>query len=59
VRDVSVDDTWISGDDWETIVASVPIISVDLVVSRDGGVVLGRRTNEPAKGDWVVPGGRV
>ena len=54
-----MDETWISGDDWETIVASVPIISVDLVVSRDGGVVLGRRTNEPAKGDWVVPGGRV
>ena len=54
-----MDDTWISADDWETIVASVPIVSVDLVVSHDGGVVVGRRTNEPAKGHWFVPGGRV
>jgi colanic acid biosynthesis protein WcaH len=54
-----MDDTWISADDWETIVASVPIVSVDLVISHDGGVLLGRRTNEPAKGYWFVPGGRV
>ena len=54
-----MDDTWISANDWETIVASVPIVSVDLVISHDGGVLLGRRTNEPAKGYWFVPGGRV
>ena len=54
-----MDDTWISADDWETIVASVPIVSVDLVISHDEGVLLGRRTNEPAKGYWFVPGGRV
>ncbi|MFB6143136.1 MAG: GDP-mannose mannosyl hydrolase [Halorientalis sp.] len=46
-------------DDWETVVRSVPIVSVDLVVETDGGVVLGERTNEPAKGEWFVPGGRV
>ncbi len=45
--------------DWETVVRSVPIVSVDLVVRRDGGVILGRRRNEPAKGEWFVPGGRV
>lgn len=45
--------------EWETIVRNVPIVSVDLVVRRDGGVVLGRRRNEPAKGEWFVPGGRV
>jgi len=54
-----MDDTWISAADWHTIVASVPIVSVDLVISHDEGVVLGRRTNEPAKGYWFVPGGRV
>ena len=54
-----MDDDWIPADDWRTIVANVPIVSVDLVIRRDGGVVLGRRTNEPAKGHWFIPGGRV
>jgi len=44
---------------WETVVRSVPLVSVDLVVHSDGGVVLGKRTNEPAKGEWFVPGGTV
>ncbi|WP_144924298.1 GDP-mannose mannosyl hydrolase [Halorubrum salsamenti] len=50
---------WISEKDWETIVQNVPIVSVDLVVKRSDGIVLGKRTNEPAKGEWFVPGGRV
>lgn len=50
---------WISDDEWATIVRNVPIVSVDLVVLTDDGVVLAKRTNEPAKGEWFVPGGRV
>ncbi|WP_135664245.1 NUDIX domain-containing protein [Halorhabdus rudnickae] len=50
---------WIDADDWATIVASVPIVSIDLVVKTGAGVVLARRTNEPASGEWFVPGGRV
>jgi colanic acid biosynthesis protein WcaH len=50
---------WIEDDDWATAVANVPIPSVDLVVVHNGGVVLGRRTNDPARGEWFVPGGRV
>lgn len=50
---------WVPDHDWNLIVRSVPIVSVDLVVVHDGGVVLGHRTNEPAKGTWFVPGGRV
>ena len=50
---------WIPKDEWETIVRNVPIVSVDLVVKRSDGIVLGKRTNEPAKGEWFVPGGRV
>jgi len=45
--------------EWETIVRNVPIVSVDLVVRHGNGVVLGRRRNEPAAGEWFVPGGRV
>lgn len=54
-----MDTHWIPDDEWRTIVANVPIVSVDLVIRCDGGVLLGRRTNEPAKGNWFVPGGRV
>lgn len=46
-------------DEWETIVRNVPIVSVDLVVHSADGIVLGKRTNEPAKGEWFVPGGRI
>lgn len=50
---------WISNDDWETIVSNVPIVSVDLLVRYEDGILLGKRTNEPAKGYWFMPGGRV
>ena len=45
--------------DWRTIVENVPLVSVDLVVEHDGGVLLGKRENEPVRGEWFVPGGTV
>lgn len=58
--DTTGDDTGpIPDDDWRSIVAHVPVVSVDLLVRYDSGVVLGKRTNEPAKGEWFVPGGTV
>ena len=50
---------WISDEEWEIIVQNVPIVSVDLIIECPDGIVLGRRSNEPAKGEWFVPGGRV
>jgi colanic acid biosynthesis protein WcaH len=50
---------WIPPEEWATVVRNVPIVSVDLVVRSPDGVVLGKRVNEPAKGEWFVPGGRV
>lgn len=49
----------IPDEEWATVVGNVPIVSVDLVVRHDGGVVLGKRQNQPGKGEWFVPGGRV
>jgi colanic acid biosynthesis protein WcaH len=45
--------------EWQAIVENVPLVSVDLVVEHDGGILLGKRENEPAKGEWFVPGGTV
>lgn len=49
----------ISDNEWETVVRNVPIVSIDLVVRSADGIILGKRTNRPAKGEWFVPGGRV
>ena len=53
------EDRWIPSEEWETIVRNVPIPSVDLVVLHDEGILLGKRVNEPARGRWFVPGGRI
>lgn len=50
----------LSEDDFLTVVSHTPLISIDLVVrNRAGEVLLGLRKNEPAKGYWFVPGGRI
>jgi len=53
------DDGDISDNDWATIVENVPIVSVDLVVRHAGGILLGKRQNQPLAGEWFVPGGTV
>jgi colanic acid biosynthesis protein WcaH len=53
------DDGPVPAEEWATVVRHVPIVSVDLVVETDEGIVLGKRRNEPAEGEWFVPGGRV
>lgn len=38
----------------------LPLVSIDLVVrDPEGRVLVGCRTNRPARGSWFVPGGRV
>lgn len=45
---------------FKTVVASTPLISMDLIVQNDAGqVLLGYRNNRPAQGFWFVPGGRI
>ncbi|MDL0131098.1 NUDIX domain-containing protein [Halobacterium salinarum] len=51
--------TWIPDDVWADIVEHVPVPSVDLVVKCTDGILLAKRQNEPAKGKWFVPGGRI
>jgi colanic acid biosynthesis protein WcaH len=45
---------------FKTIVASTPLISIDLVVTNSRGLyLLGFRNNKPAQGFWFVSGGRI
>ena len=41
------------------IIKSTPLVSIDLLVKNNSKILLGKRVNEPAKGYWFVPGGRV
>lgn len=42
------------------VVASAPLVSIDLIVKNEQGhVLLGKRTNRPARGYWFVPGGSI
>ena len=42
------------------VVERAPLASIDLVVqNRRGQILFGLRKNEPAKGYWFVPGGRI
>lgn len=50
----------LSDDEFLEVVRNTPLVSMDLVVrDSQGRVLLGLRTNEPAKGFWFVPGGRI
>lgn len=47
-------------DELAQVVRLAPLVSVDLIIEDDRSrILLGMRTNEPAKGCWFVPGGRI
>jgi len=51
---------WLNDDTFRVVVASTPLVSIDLVVQNElGELLLGRRLNRPAQGFWFVPGGRL
>ena len=51
---------WLSSDTFRTVVASTPLVSIDLLVQNSQGqILLGQRLNRPAQGSWFVPGGRI
>ena len=45
---------------FSTVIASTPLVSIDLVITNiQGQALLGERLNRPARGFWFVPGGRI
>ena len=42
------------------VVKNAPMVSIDLILQdAQDRIFLGRRRNQPAKGKWFVPGGRI
>lgn len=51
---------WLDLPTFQTVVASTPLVAIDLVVRNTRGeALLGLRVNRPAYGYWFVPGGRI
>ncbi|MFC5694259.1 GDP-mannose mannosyl hydrolase [Pseudomonas sp. GCM10022186] len=51
---------WLNSETFRNVVASTPLVSIDLVVqNQEGSILLGQRLNRPAQGFWFVPGGRI
>jgi ADP-ribose pyrophosphatase YjhB (NUDIX family) len=52
-------DGFLPEKEWKMILRSMPIPCVDIVVAKDGKVLLGFRTIRPYKNVWALPGGRI
>jgi colanic acid biosynthesis protein WcaH len=61
VVDISFKDfMFLDKQTFSTVIASTPLVSIDLVVKNNRWqTLLGQRLNRPAKGFWFVPGGRI
>lgn len=49
----------ISPDTYELIKKNIPIVCVDLLIIKQGEVLLLKRKYPPARGQWWFPGGRI
>lgn len=50
---------FIDGNTFKTVIASTPLVSVDLIIRKNGRILLGKRVNKPARGYYFTLGGRV
>ena len=50
---------WIEGAAYKACIESLPIACVDVVLRHKGKFLLVLRTQEPGKGVWWLPGGRI
>lgn len=56
---MQVHDEFIPTEEYARIQRRVPEACVEVVLEHEGAVLLVRRTNEPAKGEWFWPGSRL
>jgi colanic acid biosynthesis protein WcaH len=54
-----MDNKVISDKEYKRIIKQLPIPCVDLVIVHKNEFLLGKRVNQPARGQWFFPGGRI
>jgi colanic acid biosynthesis protein WcaH len=50
---------YLNSSRFRQIVENTPLVSIDLCCINKGHLLLGERCNEPLKGAWFTPGGRI
>ena len=57
---MSKNSPWLEKDVFRQVVMHTPLVAIDLLIyNNNNEVLLGKRTNSPARGSWFVPGGRI
>jgi len=46
-------------EEFTSLIETAPLVSIDLIIRGEDGYLLGMRSNQPAKGNWFVPAGRI
>ena len=49
----------LDSDTFNMVLHNAPLVSIDLCLICDGQLLLGLRNNNPLKGEWFTPGGRI
>ena len=44
---------------FRTVIENTPLVSIDICLIYDKKILLGNRNNEPGRGQWFTPGGRI
>jgi colanic acid biosynthesis protein WcaH len=54
-----IEDSMLGAQTFKTVIENTPLVSIDLCLICNGQILLGKRRNEPLKGIWFTPGGRI
>jgi len=49
----------LSNDEFKSIIQLTPLVAFDMLIEYDNKILLGKRINNPAKGFYFIPGGRI
>ena len=50
---------FLSNSDFSSVIKNTPLVSLDLCITNNKKLLLGKRINPPAKNYYFVPGGRI
>ena len=49
----------LSNNDFKKIISLTPLVAIDILIKYNNKILLGKRINDPAKGYYFIPGGRI
>ena len=56
----TINANYLDNEKFLEVIDRVPLVSLDLIINdSQNRILMGKRTNAPAKGKWFVPGGRI